>query len=434
MLRQPSHSIRFIIAMPPRRPQFRSHNTGSAVQRDRWPLAAEHLVSRSLDLAEELPQVEVKSPTRQTAIYRKRIAEVGPQARHGDIVEVLMPRGDVLGYGLFNPRAEAMLRMLTWNDERPELSWWQQRLDRAVELRTRLNIAAQADAYRLIHAEGDGLPGIVADLFGDVLSIETFSLGMFQRAEALAQELVERTGAKHWIIQPAPNTVHTEGYTHPGFTSTKLPQRQAIVEHGLKFEVDFGTGHKTGFFCDQRLNRLQLRDYCAGQTVLDLCCYSGGFALNATAGGAREVIGVDLDEDAIAIAKRNANLNQQKTRFVHADAFAYMRDMQRNGRTFDVVVLDPPKLVLSRDGYEDGRSKYYDFNRLAASLVTPGGLLVSCSCSGLMPTEEFIKTVTAAVPFDRQPRLLARTGAAPDHPVALNCPETEYLKCLWMLL
>ena len=236
------------------------------------------------------------------------------------------------------------------------------------------------------------------------------------------------------MIQPAPNTLDTEGYTHPGFTSEKLPRRKAITEYGVTYEVDFATGHKTGFFCDQRLNRHQLRDYCAGRTVLDLCCYSGGFSINAAKGGAKEVTGVDLDETAIAAAKRNANLNHAKVRFVHADAFAYMRDMQRNGTQFEVVVLDPPKLIMSRDGYDEGQRKYYDFNRLAASLVAPGGMLVTCSCSGLMPTEEFIKTVTAAVPFNRQPRMLARTGAAPDHPVSLNCPETEYLKCVWMLL
>lgn len=409
---------------------------GSTVrpQKDRWPLAAEHLVSRSLELPEELPQVEVKSPTRQTAIYRKRVSDVGPRARHGDIVQVLLPEGDVLGYGIFNPRAEAMLKMLTWEQERPDLAWWQGQLDRALALRERVGIRQHADACRLIHAEGDGLPGIVADIFGDVLSIETYSLGMFQRAEALAAELVARTGARHWMIQPAPNTLDTEGYTHPGFTSEKLPRRKAIAEYGVTYEVDFATGHKTGFFCDQRLNRHQLRAYCAGRTVLDLCCYSGGFSINAAKGGAKEVTGVDLDETAIAAAKRNANLNHAKVRFVHADAFAYMRDMQRNGTQFEVVVLDPPKLIMSRDGYEEGQRKYYDFNRLAASLVAPGGMLVTCSCSGLMPTEEFIKTVTAAVPFNRQPRMLARTGAAPDHPVALNCPETEYLKCIWMLL
>lgn len=403
-------------------------------ERDRWPLAAEHLAPRSLELPSDLPEVAIKSPTRQTAIFRKRIADVSQQARHGDVVRAVLTSGETLGFGMFNPRAEAVLKMLTWQEQLPDAAWWGGQLDRALRLRSELKLERYSNASRLVHAEADGLPGIVIDLFDDVLSVETFSLGMFQRGEAIVRELLNRTSARHWMIRPGPNTLQHEGYIHEGFASPKAPQRLTIREHGLQFEVDFSTGHKTGFFCDQRSNRFMLRDFCAGKSVLDLCCYTGGFALNAAAAGASEVTAVDLDEQAIDTAKRNGRLNKSKIRFVHADAFAYMRDMQRNGKTFDVVVLDPPKLIIGRDEIEPGQRKYYDFNRLAASLVAPEGLLVTCSCSGLMQSEEFVRTVTAAVPFDRQPRMLARTGAAADHPVALNCSETEYLKCLWLRL
>lgn len=424
-----------------RRPQYGKHAAKPPAprraerERDRWPLAPEHLAPRTLELPEgPLPEVVVKSPTRQTAIFRKRIADVSQHARHGDIVRAVLPSGETLGYGMFNPRAEAMLKMLTWDDQLPDGAWWRRQLDQAVQLRTDLRVSQQSNACRLVHAESDGLPGVVIDLFDDVLSLEAFSLSMFQRGEALVEELLKRTGAKHWFVRPGPHTEQTEGYAHPGFTSAKAPPRRVIQEHGVKYEVDFATGHKTGFFCDQRENRLRLRDFCADKSVLDLCCYTGGFALNAVQAGAKEVTAVDLDEQAIETAKRNAKLNNARLRFVYADAFAYMRDMQRNGKTFDVVILDPPKLVNGRDDLDEGQRKYYDFNRLAASLVARDGMLITCSCSGLLPSEDFLKTVTAAVPFARQPRLLARTGAAMDHPVALNTPETEYLKCAWLRL
>ncbi|MEZ5941697.1 MAG: class I SAM-dependent rRNA methyltransferase [Planctomycetaceae bacterium] len=424
-----------------RRPQYGKHAADSPSrrprreQRDKWPLSPEHLAPRTFDLPEgPLPEIVVKSPTRSVAIFRKRVGDYGNKAQHGDVVQAVLPSGQVLGCGLFNPRAEAVLKMLTWDDEIPDASWWQARLKRAVDIRSELALRKQSNACRLIHGEADGLPGVVVDLFDNILSLEAYSLGMFQRAEAIIKELMYHTRAKHWYVRSAPNTLQTEGYDHPGHVSSKVPAKCRIEEHGLSYEVDFATGHKTGFFCDQRANRLRLREFCAGKTVLDACCYSGGFSLNAIAAGAREVTGVDLDENAVAMAKRNANLNSGQPRFIHADAFAYMRDMQRNGKTFDVVVLDPPKLILSRDEADIGHRKYYDFNRLAASLVAPNGILVTCSCSGLLSTPEFVKMVTAAIPFARQPQLLALTGADADHPVALNVSETEYLKCAWVRL
>jgi 23S rRNA (cytosine1962-C5)-methyltransferase len=177
--------------------------------------------------------------------------------------------------------------------------------------------------------------------------------------------------------------------------------------------------------------------------VLDLCCYSGGFAIAAAkAGNAAEVTAVDLDEKALAIAKKNAAINQVRVKLVHADAFAYMRDMLRNGKTYDIVVLDPPKLIRSRTELEEGQKKHFDLNRLAIQLVEREGLLLTCSCAGLLSAEAFQSTVQSAARsggYDEHgKRIPGRTvqvfesrGAAPDHPVALHCPETGYLKALW---
>ena len=170
-----------------------------------------------------------------------------------------------------------------------------------------------------------------------------------------------------------------------------------IQEHGVRFRIHFEGGHKTGFFCDQRDNRRDLARFCAGRTVLDLCCYTGGFGLNALVRGeAREVTCVDLDEKAIALARENANANQVRLDVVHADAFGYMRQMAPNGQTFGVVVLDPPKLIPGRDEIAAGKRKYFDLNVLAMRLVEPGGLLLTCSCSGLLPAPEFLVLLRAA--------------------------------------
>ena len=324
---------------------------------------------------------------------------------------------------------------MTLDAEPPQQDWWASRLANAVALRRDvLQLTGKTSACRLVHAEGDGLPGFVADQFADVLSIEVFSLAAFQRIDALAVMLQELGGARHVAVRCAPQSLDHEGFHVDSFGSSGLPNSVLIEEFGTRFRV-YLSGHKTGFFCDQRDNRRKLAELCGGKTLLDACCYSGGFAVQArTLGGAADVTGVDLDEDAIAAARENARLNRQQIRFVHADAFAYLRDMLRNGRSYDVVVLDPPKFIRSRDEMEEGRQKYFDLNRLAMQLVAPGGWLLSCTCSGLLGAREFQQTVASAVPPGRMGRILHRTGASADHPVAANCLETEYLQALWLRL
>jgi 23S rRNA (cytosine1962-C5)-methyltransferase len=239
-----------------------------------------------------------------------------------------------------------------------------------------------------------------------------------------------------------------EGFLADPVRSPDLPDEVVVNEFGTRFGIRFEGAHKTGFFCDQRDNRRRLAEFCAGRSVLDLCCHTGGFAIQAgRLGKAAAVTAVDLDEKAIAIARDNARLNQQKVNFVHGDAFGYMRDMIANGRTFDVVVLDPPKLIRNRRELEEGTRTHLDLNRLALQLVADGGLFLSCTCSGLLSEADFIGLLQTAA---RQVgsaaegkggasrgkgysvQIIARTGAAPDHPVAADCPETEYLKAVWM--
>ena len=388
--------------------------------------------------SDRLPRVEVRlgGALWHPFVFRKQLGEISRQALPGDLVELCGSSGETVGYGLFNPEAEIAVRVLRSGQRRADEAWWSDRLAQAVSLRKEtLRLDEVTQAYRVIHAEADGLPGLVVDRFGDVLVAECFSLGMYQRAEAILDQLQVLLGTKHGVVRAAPMSQEHEGFQADAYGSADCPIRTTIVEYGTKFRVSFAGGHKTGFYCDQRENRERLSKFCAGKSVLDLCCYTGGFALQARQlGKASEVTGVELDEETVALARDNANLNQAKINFVQAEVFGYMRDMLRNRRKFDVVVLDPPKLIRSRTEIEEGRHKYFDLNRLAMQLVNPGGILLTCSCSGLLDMEEFTRIAVAAPEVGRRGQILAKGGAASDHPISTNCPESEYLKTIWMRL
>jgi 23S rRNA (cytosine1962-C5)-methyltransferase len=445
-------TVAYDLSMAPRQHKQRPQRAARPKNSGRYA-AALNLAQRALspDPVQSLPAIFVKTPSWHPLFYRKRIEKADDSARPGDLVAVYHTDHELLGYGIYNPRSEIALRMLRHGPELPDDQFWQQRLEQAVRLRRELlKLDEVTDAYRVIHAEADGLSGLVIDKLGDTLVAEAFGLGMFQRAEAILERLSPLCGTRHTLIQPGPMVLAQEGFSCEPIASPELPPQVTITEFGTRFRVPFEGGHKTGFFCDQRDNRRQLATFCEGRSVLDLCCYTGGFAIQAKRlGKAAEVTGVDLDEAPLQLARENANLNQVRVKFAQADAFAYMRDMLQNGRTYDVVVLDPPKLIRSRAEIEEGTRKHFDLNRLAMQLVSPGGLLLSCTCAGLLPQSEFLRLLYAAArqagppmspatpdaPPRRAPRtmqVLAKTGAAPDHPIAANCPETEYLNAVWM--
>jgi 23S rRNA (cytosine1962-C5)-methyltransferase len=399
-----------------------------------------------------IPIVTMKGYSHHPLIYRKRISRV-EDARPGDLVAVYSDSNQLIGYGIYNPRSEILVRMLWHSQQLPTDADWDLKLQSAVSLRRNtLRLDEQSDAWRVIHAESDGLPGLVVDRFGDVLSAEAFSLGMYQRAEQLLQRLTPIMNTKHWLVRTSPQFLSQEGCDPPALQSEGCPAQTVITEFGTRFRIRFEGGHKTGFFCDQRENRKRVAEFCKGRSVLDLCCYTGGFAVQAKVlGQADEVIGVDLDEEPLKLAKENANLNQARVKFVQADAFSYMREMIRNGRQFDVVVLDPPKLIRTRAEIDEGTRKHFALNRLAMRLVKPGGLLLSCTCAGLLSEAEFLDLLIAASRqsgdeiepetetrsaryASRSMQIIGKSGAASDHPIIASCPETEYLKAVWMIL
>jgi len=384
------------------------------------------------------PWAQLKYFTFQPAIFPRLLGQVSPDARPGDWVAVYDKGGQRMGSGLFNPRAKIPLRVVCHGSEPIGEDYFERAIRAAVSLRRdTCKLDSTTEAYRLINSDGDGLSGLTIDRYGEVLLCEITSLGVAQRLLAWLPLLHELAGTRFARVQVDHDLGSLEGIRPSLFNETNAaaPRSVKIRENGIRFEVDFAEGHKTGFFCDQRENRRAVALFSKGARVLDLCCYTGGFALNARmTGGADEVTCVDLDEVALEQAKRNANLNQQRFKFVHADAFAYARQMQQNGERWDLVVLDPPKFIFTREdhGNWEGRQKYEDLNLLAISLIRPGGLLVTCSCSGLLSLEDFeAHVIKAAHRQNRRLQFFNRTGAGPDHPVLSNCLDSRYLKVLW---
>jgi 23S rRNA (cytosine1962-C5)-methyltransferase len=390
-------------------------------------------ISIDVPTSSSLAEVVTKTFSRRPFFYSKQIERVSSKATPGDLVTVHHREGAFLGFGMYNPKSEMVLRLL--GTEFPNKEFWLGRLKSAVSLRRKLlQLDNWTNCYRVLHAEADGVPGVVADKYGAILSAEVFSLAMWRRAESLMNELASLTDCQHVVIKPGPATLSQEGFTANTIASPDLPDAVLIEEFGTRFRVRFSGGHKTGFFCDQRDNRRRLAERAFGRRVLDLCCYSGGFSVQAKKlGQAAEVVGVDIDAQPLTWAKENAHLNQVRVTFTQADVFTYLRDMHAMDRKFDIVVLDPPKLIRNRLEYEEGFRKHFDLNRMAMGVVESGGLLLTCSCAGLLQPHDFRKLVfDAARKAGRQVRLLETCGAAPDHPIDPQCPETEYLKSLWL--
>jgi 23S rRNA (cytosine1962-C5)-methyltransferase len=350
----------------------------------------------------------------------------------GSVVDILDRDGHWVGRGFYNGHSRIALRLLTSDpQESIDSDFLGRRLDRAIGLRREwLDLDRVTDAYRLVHSEGDELSGLVIDRFASLLVLEYFSAGMFRFRDTLRELLSKRFPECQFYAFAEEHVQKQEGFDcRPG----DPPPPAIITEHGVRFRVAPGSKHKTGFFADQRENRLALAGLCRDRRVLDLCCNSGGFALYAgVRGGAAEVTGIDLDEDAVELARRNANLNQARIRFVQADLFAWLRDILRTGTRFDVVILDPAKQTRDREEVGLALKRYFDMNRLAIQAVVPGGVLLSCSCTGLVREEDFLETLRrAAWQAGRTLQIFRVSGAGPDHPYLVHVLESRYLKAVW---
>jgi len=379
-----------------------------------------------------LPTVHLKNERRSNHpwVFQKTVDKPDPKPKPGSVVEVVDREGQWCGRGFYNGHSRIALRMLSERrDEAIDEAFFAQRIADAVALRRdTLKLDTVTDAYRLFHSEGDGLSGLVVDRFGDTLVIEYFSAGMWRVRDAVRRALdAHFPGATHYWFAEA----HVQKQESFDCKAPAPPEPAIITEHGVRFRAAPGTGHKTGFFADQRDNRKLLAEFSAGKTVLDLCCNSGGFGIYAKAiGGASEVTGIDLDEEILDIAEGNAKLNKARVRFIQADIFPWLRDVAVGNRNqYDVVILDPAKMTRDREQVIPALKKYLDMNKLALAAVKPGGVFLTCSCTGLVSEEQFLDMLRRAAFYaGRTVQVLRVTGAGPDHPWLAHVPESRYLK------
>lgn len=353
----------------------------------------------------------------------------------GTVVEVVSRTGALVGRGFYHPSRTVAIRLLTTSPtERIDEAFLRARLQAAKTLREEiLKIPIRSNAYRLVHGEGDGLPGLVIDKFADVLVIEPFSAGYIPFSDTLVSILKKLYPACAVCFRPDPKTEQQEGVSFQTLRKRyPCPERVILKENSLTMEVCLLTGHKTGYFLDQRDNRAAIAELAAGKESWDLFCYTGGFGITAALGGARSVIAVDLDEKALQVAQRNADLNQVSIDFIHEDCFDFLRRMEGQLRQADLVIVDPAKLAMVREEIPRALRTYNDINRLAMGRVRTGGILVSCSCSGLVSEEQFLSVLANAA---RQAQVVLQTfritGASPDHPIRTDFPEGRYLKVVF---
>jgi 23S rRNA (cytosine1962-C5)-methyltransferase len=363
------------------------------------------------------------------------LARVEGGPADGDIVDLVADTGKFVARGIFNSQSRIRVRLYSWDIHQPlDDAFWRTRLHTALALRTNLRLDDRSGACRLVFSEADGLSGLVVDRLGEWLSVQVTGLGIERRLETILDVLRESIRPRGIFIRTEKGIASAEGVQlRDGLIWGEAPSGPAfITENGIRYGIDLAEGQKTGFYIDQRDNRLAAARYMRDRRVLDMFCYSGGFSLNAAVhGGVREVYGFDSSAKAIALAQANAELNGVTvTKFEAADCFKALEALKENRERFEAVVLDPPKFARSRSSLDDALRAYHKLNRMALDVLQPGGILVTCSCSGHVTREDFFHMLQGvAEQSKRDIQVLETRGASADHPTSVTCLESEYLKC-----
>jgi 23S rRNA (cytosine1962-C5)-methyltransferase len=352
----------------------------------------------------------------------------------GDVVDLLAENGHWIARGIWNAHSHIRVRLYTWNPEQAlDASFWRGRITQAIELRKHLGYDDPAGAARLVYSEADGVSGLVVDRFGKQLVIQPTALAIAKRLDEIVPILVDLLHAESVIVRAEPSMARLEGFELPLSVRHGQPPDDVmfIEEHGLRYGVQLLHGQKTGFYLDQRENRLAAAKYFAGQSVLDMCCYTGGFSMCALRHGAKRTLGIDSSSHAVELARANTQLNGlTNARFETGECFETLEQLTQQGERYGGIVLDPPKFARGRRGVDDALRAYHRLNQLAVNLLEPGGILVTCSCSGGVKREDFQDMLLGvAMKTKRGIQILEQRGASPDHPVAVTCAENEYLKC-----
>ena len=363
----------------------------------------------------------------------------------GETVDLLSFDKEFLARASYSPNSQIRARIWTFEDEAVDQEFFRKRIRSAIQSRDARGLRRDTDSYRLIYAESDSLPGLIVDRYGDVLVLQSLTAGSEFWKDTVTDILLEETGLTTVYERSDADVRDLEGLEpRVGVLRGTIPPLPLTIhEHSLIFNVNFAGGHKTGFYLDQRRNRLRVRELAKDKDVLDCFCYTGGFTVNALAGKAKSVLSVDSSADALAFCKENVVLNQlDETRHIpsrseakwtilEGDVFHLLRKFRDEGRSFDMVILDPPKFAPTAAHAEKAARAYKDINLFAFKLLRPGGMLVTFSCSGGVDEGLFQKIVAgAALDAGVDAQIIEHLSQAPDHPVALNFPEGAYLKGL----
>jgi len=346
----------------------------------------------------------------------------------GELVEVRDFAGGFIGRGYANPRSLITVRILTRTREEIDAAFLERRISRARDLRTGLGFG---ESFRAVYSEGDGLPGLIVDKYADTLVVQSLTAGIDGMLEMVIAALREAYGPKAIVLRNDVAVRELEGLAQE--KRVVLGDAESLVtieESGIRYRVDVLEGQKTGFFFDQRENRLALRDLVRGRRTLDCFCYVGAWALSAAKYGASEVIGIDSSEKAVALARSNAELNSLSATFETGDVFERLRELERRKERFGCIILDPPAFVKSRAKVREALKGYKELNLRAMRILEPSGILVTCSCSHHIDQELFREMlIDAAWSAGRQARVLEMRSQSRDHPALLAARETQYLKC-----
>ena len=387
----------------------------------------------------------ILKPGKERSLYRRHpwifegsVARLNGRAKPGDTVDVLDADGRVLARAAWSPKSQIRARIWSFDSQTIiDDAFFKRRVADAVARRQAMPQLDSKEGMRLIHGESDGLPGVIADRYGDTICLQLTAAGPDKWRKAIVGALVKATGVTRVYERSDSDVRGLEGLEPvTGWVHGEAPDAAlSIDENGVRLGVDVVGGHKTGFYLDQRDNRLLTRDLAAGKAVLNCFCYTGGFSLQALAGGAASTLSIDSSGPALVGARANLAMNPQldasRAEWLEADVFEALRVFRKEGRRFDLIVLDPPKFAPSAAHAERAARAYKDINLLGFRLLNPGGYLMTYSCSGGIGLELFQKIVAgAAVDAGRDARILRRLAAGPDHPIALHFPEGEYLKGL----
>ena len=365
-------------------------------------------------------------------IFDNDIEKILGEFEPGDVVNVESSKGTFWGKAFYNPNSKIALRMVTYADEPVDREFFRRRIQTAIKYRKDF---CDINSCRLIYSESDYMPGLIVDKFNDVLVIQSMSLGIERWKKDVVELLTEELKPLGIYERSDVPVRRLEGMEQTtGLLYGEVPDRVEMVENGIKFMVDVKNGQKTGFFLDQKENRLEVMKLSKGARVLDCFCHNGSFALHAAKGGASDVLGVDISEEAVEVARENARINGlDNARFEVHNCFDHLRELTDAKEKFDVVILDPPAFTKTRAQVESALRGYKEINLRGLKLTKNGGYLVSCSCSQHVSTQQFIDMINiAARDAKKRVRFVEFRSQGHDHPVLPASDETRYLKCAIM--